>query len=209
MRRDAEDAVRGRDNYDFDGSRLRVELARGNAREKREDRKAPTRSQYRVLVHGLPISASWQDLKDHFRKVVKPSFTNIKKDRGEALGIVEFESADDMERAIRKLDDTEFKNPYDKTFIRIVEDKDGDRGGGRGGYNRGGRDYRRGRSPPRGRSRSRSRSPPRGRSNSRSPERGRSKSPRNNSPSRSHSPRANTASRSQSPPYSPAGKQRD
>ena len=33
-RRDAEDAVYGRDNYNFDGDRLRVELARGRSDER-------------------------------------------------------------------------------------------------------------------------------------------------------------------------------
>ena len=68
-------------------------------------------------------------LQDHFRKVVKPSYTNVVRDRGGAMGIVEFETADDLERAIRKLDDTEFRNPFDRNYIRIVED---DAGRGRG-----------------------------------------------------------------------------
>ena len=32
-----------------------------------------------------------------------------------------------MENAIRKLDDTEFKNPYDSTFIRVKSAKGGAR----------------------------------------------------------------------------------
>lgn len=44
------------------------------------------------------------------------------------MGIVEFDSADDLDRAIRKLDDTEFRNPFDRSFIRIVEDDGGRRG---------------------------------------------------------------------------------
>ena len=43
------------------------------------------------------------------------------------MGVVEFDNADDMKLAIRKLDDTEFKNPFDKgTFVRVVR---GSRGG--------------------------------------------------------------------------------
>ena len=34
---------------------------------------------------------------------------------------------EDMENAIRKLDDTEFKNPYDSTFIRVKSAKGGAR----------------------------------------------------------------------------------
>ena len=74
-------------------------------------------------------------VQDHFRKVVKPSYTNVVRDRGGAMGIVEFDSADDLDRAIRKLDDTEFRNPFDRSYIRIIED-DGGRGGSRRGRSR-------------------------------------------------------------------------
>lgn len=104
-------------------------------------------------MEGLPPSASWQDLKDFFRKVVRPAFTDVKRERDSAYGIVEFETADDMERAIRKLDDTEFKNPFDSCRLKIFEDPNG---GGRG----------RSRSPS---PRDRSRSPVYGRERSRSP----------------------------------------
>ena len=56
---------------------------------------------------------------------MKPSYTNVVRDRGAALGIVEFDTAEDLDRAIRKLDDTEFKNPFDRTYIRIYEDDAG------------------------------------------------------------------------------------
>ena len=94
----------------------------------------------RLHLHGFLQSFVNEDiaLQDHFRKVVKPSYTNVVRDRGGAVGIVEFETAEDLDRAIRKLDDTEFRNPFDRGYIRIQED-DGARGG-------------------RGRSRSRSRS---------------------------------------------------
>ncbi len=46
--------------------------------------------------------------------MVKPSYTNVVPDRGGAMGVVEFETAEDLERAIRKLDDTEFRNPFDR-----------------------------------------------------------------------------------------------
>ena len=60
---------------------------------------------------------------------MKPSYTNVVRDRGSAMGIVEFETADDLDRAIRKLDDTEFRNPFDRGYIRVIED---DAGRGRG-----------------------------------------------------------------------------
>eukprot|EP00252_Welwitschia_mirabilis_P020219 TRINITY_DN490_c0_g1_i21.p2 TRINITY_DN490_c0_g1~~TRINITY_DN490_c0_g1_i21.p2 ORF type:complete len:133 (-),score=18.33 TRINITY_DN490_c0_g1_i21:1219-1617(-) len=73
--RDAEDAVRGRDGYKFDGHRLRVEMARGGRASSPDtygrysssshSYGLPRRSEYRVIVYGLPSSASWQDLKVH------------------------------------------------------------------------------------------------------------------------------------------------
>lgn len=60
---DAEDAVKARDGYDYDGYRLRVEFPRGGGpghRSNRSDRSRSSRgavtkrSQYRVLVSGLP-----------------------------------------------------------------------------------------------------------------------------------------------------------
>lgn len=61
---DAEDAVKARDGYDYDGYRLRVEFPRGGgpgrSDRSRSDRSRSSRgavtkrSQYRVLVSGLP-----------------------------------------------------------------------------------------------------------------------------------------------------------
>ncbi|PHT42925.1 hypothetical protein CQW23_16950 [Capsicum baccatum] len=72
--RDADDAIHGRDGYDFDGHRLRVELAhsgRGNSSSNNRYNSGcnnkkfgvPKRIEYRLLVTGLPHSASWYDLK--------------------------------------------------------------------------------------------------------------------------------------------------
>lgn len=87
--RDAEDAIRGRDGYSFDGFKLRVELAHGGRGQSSSyDRHSSynnsgggrgggggrdggrggvsRRSEYRVSITGLPSSASWQDLKVSF-----------------------------------------------------------------------------------------------------------------------------------------------
>lgn len=53
--------------------------------------------------------------------MVKPCFTEVYRDRGEAVGVAEFETMEDMRTAIRRLDDTEFKNPFEKSYIRITE----------------------------------------------------------------------------------------
>nr|GMD95144.1 serine/arginine-rich splicing factor SR34A-like isoform X1 [Ipomoea batatas] len=104
---DAEDAIRGRDGYNFDGCRLRVELAHGG--------RGPPSS---IIVRGLPDSASWQDLKDHMRKAGDVCFAEVTNDSEGTFGLVDYTNYEDMKYAIRKLDDSEFKNPWTRTYIR-------------------------------------------------------------------------------------------
>lgn len=195
--RDAEDAIRGRDGYNFDGCRLRVELAHGGRGPSSSDRRGSyggsggggsgsgggrfgvsRHSEYRVVVRGLPSSASWQDLKDHMRKAGDVCFAEVSRDSEGTFGIVDYTNYDDMKYAVRKLDDTEFRNPWARAYIRVKKYEG---------------------SPTRSRSRSRSRSVRRDRSKSlersisRSVSRSRSASPvrssRRRSRSRSASPR--------------------
>ncbi|KAM3228587.1 hypothetical protein ACQJBY_059926 [Aegilops geniculata] len=191
--RDAEDACAGRDGYNFDGNRLRVEPAhvgRGSGGPSHDrsssfgggggggGRRGVSRhTDYRVLVTGLPSSASWQDLKDHMRRAGDVCFAEVYREGGGTIGIVDYTNYDDMKYAIKKLDDTEFKNAFSKGYIRVKE-YDGKRG----------------------RSYSRSRSPSRSRSKSRSP----SKSPRARSASRSRSRSLSSRSRSASKGRSPS-----
>lgn len=128
LNRDAEDAVHARDGYDYDGYRLRVEFPRGggpsnnfrggrggdNGRGGRGEnsnsrgRGPPARrSQYRVLVTGLPPSGSWQDLKDHMREAGDVCFADVYKD---GTGVVEFLRYEDMKYAVKKLDDSRFRS---------------------------------------------------------------------------------------------------
>lgn len=141
--RDAEDAIRARNGYDYDGYRLRVEFSRGKdgsssgrpgSRDgfRDEGRRGGgrgggggRRTEFRVIITGLPRSASWQDLKDHMRKAGDVIYADVDHN-GE--GVVEFSNREDMESAVRKLDDTEFKNPFDKSYIRVKfanRDRDG------------------------------------------------------------------------------------
>ncbi|KDO52793.1 hypothetical protein CISIN_1g0226881mg, partial [Citrus sinensis] len=136
--RDAEDAIRGRDGYNFDGCRLRVELAHGGSGRgpSSSDRRGgyggggaggaggagagagagrfgiSRHSEYRVIVRGLPSSASWQDLKDHMRKAGDVCFAEVSRDSEGTYGVVDYTNPEDMKYAIRKLDDTEFRNPW-------------------------------------------------------------------------------------------------
>ncbi|KAJ8447820.1 hypothetical protein Cgig2_015183 [Carnegiea gigantea] len=138
--RDAEDAVHGRNGYDFDGHRLRVEFARGSRGYSSSERyssysgssyrgASSKHTDYRVVVTGLPSSASWQDLKDHMRRAGEVCFSDVFKDRrhGGMVGIVDYANYEDMRRAgtvslqIRKLDDTEFRNAFSRAYIRVKE----------------------------------------------------------------------------------------
>jgi len=162
--RDAEDAVQARDGYDYDGYRLRVEFPRGNGPSGFRGRNGGSssrgrgpparRSQYRVLVTGLPPSGSWQDLKDHMREAGDVCFADVYKD---GTGVVEFLRYEDMKYAFKKLDDSRFRSHEGETsYIRVKEDYSESGGGGSGG---GGERVERGGSYGKGRSRSRSYSP--------------------------------------------------
>lgn len=178
--RDADDAVKARDGYDYDGYRLRVEFPRGGGPGSYRNRDGggrnrdgggrgrgpPTkRSQYRVLVTGLPSSGSWQDLKDHMREAGDVCFADTYKDGN---GVVEFLRHEDMKYAIKKLDDSRFRSHEGEvSYIRVREDSgDNERSGGSRDFRDRSRSYsprprRRGTptySPVRRRSYSRSRS---------------------------------------------------
>ncbi|ESO95309.1 hypothetical protein LOTGIDRAFT_75951, partial [Lottia gigantea] len=138
--RDAEDAVHHRDSYDYDGYTLRVEFPRGPNAEGGSSgfggatgggrgRGGPPsrRSEYRVLVSGLPPSGSWQDLKDHMREAGDVCYADVFKD---GTGVVEFLRKEDMKYAVRKLDDSKFRSHEGEvSYIRVKEDY---RGGGGG-----------------------------------------------------------------------------
>ncbi|KAM4694296.1 serine/arginine-rich splicing factor 9-like [Discoglossus pictus] len=129
--RDAEDAVFGRNGYDFGSCRLRVEFPRpfrgsrgdGGGYGAPRGRNGPPsrRSDFRVLVSGLPPSGSWQDLKDHMRKAGDVCYADVHKD---GMGIVEFIRKEDMEYALRKLDDTKFRSYEGETYyIRVCPER--------------------------------------------------------------------------------------
>ncbi|XP_041017322.1 serine/arginine-rich-splicing factor SR34-like isoform X3 [Juglans microcarpa x Juglans regia] len=198
---DAEDAIRGRDGYDFDGHRLRVELAHGgrghsSSRDRYSSHSSgrsgrggvSRRSEFRVLVTGLPPSASWQDLKDHMRQAGDVCFSQVFRENG-TTGVVDYTNYEDMKYAVKKLDDSEFRNAFSRAYVRVREydsKRDASRSPSRG------RSYSRGKSHSRSRSRSRSIS--HGKSKSKSPK---TKSSRR-SPAREQS-RSVSQSRSRSP----------
>ena len=96
-------------------------------RGRREAPRGPSKTTgFRVVVKNLPASASWQDLKDFFRNAgIRPAFTDVKREGrdGGMLGTADFDSYDDMKLAIRKADDTEFRNSFDRAYVRVSEDR--------------------------------------------------------------------------------------
>lgn len=165
------------DGVDFEGQRLRVEMSRasgGGYGDRNDDRgyggrggygdrgppmRGPPprdlrRSENRVIVSGLPPSCSWQDLKDFMRQAGDVIYTDVDRQGG---GVVEFSNKSDQEYAVKKLDDSEFKDRIsgDRVYVRVKYPRDQAPGS-------------RSRSPRRDRSRSRDRSKSRSRSRSRS-----------------------------------------
>nr|CAG4644433.1 EOG090X0HR1 [Lepidurus arcticus] len=150
--RDAEDAVHSRNGFNYDGYKLRVEFPRGardgrggggggggggstsggrsggndrggNSNSSRNRGPPSRRSQYRVLVTGLPPSGSWQDLKDHMREAGDVCFADVYKD---GTGVVEFLRYEDMKYAVKKLDDSRFRSHEGEVaYVRVKEDYSG------------------------------------------------------------------------------------
>ncbi|XP_070572281.1 serine/arginine-rich splicing factor 1B-like [Ptychodera flava] len=129
-KRDAEDAVRGRDGYDYDGYKLRVEFPRGGrggysrgggrGGGGRGGPQSARRSEYRCLVSELPSTGSWQDLKDHMREAGDVCFADVYRD---GTGVVEFLRYEDMKYASKHLDDTKFRSHEGEvSYIRVKED---------------------------------------------------------------------------------------
>lgn len=130
---DADDAVRGRDGYNFDGYKLKVEKQKGSRGGDGGFRGSrgggygggrggpPTRrSDYRVIVSGLPPTGSWQDIKDHLRVAGNVCYADVFKD---GTGVCEFIRYDDMKYAVKHLDDTKFRSHEGETsYISVKSD---------------------------------------------------------------------------------------
>ncbi|MXQ79349.1 hypothetical protein E5288_WYG000371 [Bos mutus] len=124
--RDAEDAIYGRNGYDYGQCRLHVEFPRtygGRGGWPRGGRSGPPtrRSDFRVLVSGLPPSGSWQDLKDNMREAGDVCYADVQKD---GMEMVEYLRKEDMEYALRKLDETKFRSHEGETsYIRVYPER--------------------------------------------------------------------------------------
>lgn len=131
LSRDAEDAVRGKDGYEFEGFRIRVEFPRGgrggggggggggrSGYSSRGRGPPPRRSDFRVNVSGLPQTGSWQDLKDHMREAGDVLFTDVFKD---GTGVVEYSRYEDMKYALKNMDDSKFRSHEVSTQKSITQ----------------------------------------------------------------------------------------
>eukprot|EP00897_Mesotaenium_endlicherianum_P007396 jgi/Mesen1/6685/ME000343S05850 len=114
--RDAEDAIKYRDGYEFDSHKLRVELAHGGRGTSSSGLSSDRNSSF---VSGR-LSANWRlpFLQDHMRKAGDVCFAQVFRDGNGTMGIVDYTNEDDMKYAIKKLDDTEFRNPFSRGYIR-------------------------------------------------------------------------------------------
>eukprot|EP00919_Chromeraceae_sp_WS-2016_P006410 GHVR01015049.1.p1 GENE.GHVR01015049.1~~GHVR01015049.1.p1 ORF type:complete len:301 (+),score=86.31 GHVR01015049.1:40-942(+) len=139
--RDADDAISKCHGMEVEGgTRLRVEEPKSRPQFRDGNRGGGGRG-YRVVLRGLPNSASWQDIKDHMRKVGNVIYANSNRD---GTGVAEFSRPEDSRRAVRDLDGTEFVSHQDERSRMTVIEDGYDRGSERyeGGGGGGGRDRR-------------------------------------------------------------------
>jgi len=150
-----EDAIRDLDGRQYNGRRVRVEEAnqkgtradrrggfagggggRGRNRNRYERRQRSVsprfsrRGDYRLMVEDLPYGASWQDLKDFARDcgAPRPVRTEVYNKGSTIIGLLEFDSRDDLEEAIDRIDRQKIvpgkgaPHHYPATTIRCYED---------------------------------------------------------------------------------------
>ncbi|KAG0131144.1 hypothetical protein HOY82DRAFT_578778 [Tuber indicum] len=138
---DAKDVVPAYHGRDFKGQPLTVQFARGSRHNPRHhdfpggaDRTfpRPRRTAFRMNISGLNPDTSWQDLKDFARKSGSDVvFSEVTRER-DGRGMVEFETHDDLRRAVASLDRTEFKGTQVSCTPDVLADHDVPRGHGPG-----------------------------------------------------------------------------
>uniref|UniRef100_A0A915BBJ1 RRM domain-containing protein n=1 Tax=Parascaris univalens TaxID=6257 RepID=A0A915BBJ1_PARUN len=179
--RDADDAVYELNGKDLCGERIILEFSRRGPRgrgmydryppPRRESRYGPPQqTRHRLIVENLSSRCSWQDLKDIMRTAGEVTFADAHKQHANE-GVVCFQSREDLERALDKLQGKEVNGRK----LKLIDDSEK-------------RDSR---------SRSRSRSRRRSRSRS-SRQSSRSRSTRSRSKSASGSPKKDEGSKSRS-----------
>lgn len=110
---DASDAVRKVNGQNFNGGRIRVELA--NACSDSDPRDSGSRARvsdgryrrtnYRIIVRNLSSRTSWQDLKDYMKKAGEITYSTVNRENS-GEGLIEFADRSSMEYAMDELDNT-------------------------------------------------------------------------------------------------------
>lgn len=137
---DAKQAIELLGETELNGVKLQIEFAR--------ERKEDTRGKYRLSITNLPEGTAWQDVKDFVREKTNSPVNYVKVftnyETNETTCSLQFESAEDLEKAIPLLD----KSIFNDVTIGAEEDtspwvpppprgRGGFRGRGRGGFDRG------------------------------------------------------------------------
>jgi len=133
---------------------------RGGRRRSRSGMRYLPKGRYRIIIEDVPRETSWQDLKDFAKEwdCPRPITAVVRRlsRKGYPVGIMEFDTARDVDEAIDRLDGRKIQpgrgapHSYSPTRVRVYEDKPGDsRSRSRSGS------YSRSRSRSRSRSKSR------------------------------------------------------
>jgi len=123
---DASDAVRKVNGQNFNGGRIRVELANACSDSDPRDSGSRTRvsdgryrrTNYRIIVKNLSSRTSWQDLKDYMKKAGEITYSTVNRENS-GEGLVEFADRSSMEYAMDELDNTKL----DGRRIELVEER--------------------------------------------------------------------------------------
>ena len=100
--RDAKHAIRGRDNYYFDGYPLRVAFS------------------YRVFLSNLPLGYEWQDLKKGMSKAGNVAYADVRRNGD---GVVDFSRRNDAEQVIKSMNNAARRICFSTTSIRVAASK--------------------------------------------------------------------------------------
>ena len=112
--------TRDLDGTDLDGAQISVQLSKGaprrhdgppRGREGQGERRGE-RNNYSVSVENMSASTSWQDLKDFAREAGEVLYTVVYNSRGRTVGKIEYGSRNEVQDALRKLDDTRLGGSY-------------------------------------------------------------------------------------------------
>ena len=78
----------------------------------------PARGEFKLIVENVSSSTSWQDLKDFARKSGNVLFSDVWTTEDDKLGLIEYESKEELEDALKNLDGFELAG----NRLRLVPD---------------------------------------------------------------------------------------